>query len=54
MKRTKESAGFEHPAKGKEHCSQCVHFIQLADRCKIVQGEVLPVDWCEQFRKRVV
>ncbi len=42
---------FEHPAKGRDHCSECVHFIPEYSRCRIVRGEVMGVDWCKKFKK---
>jgi hypothetical protein len=53
-KRTKESVGFEHPAKGSERCFGCRHFLRLVDRCRIVEGKIMPQDWCEEFSKRVL
>lgn len=42
--------GFEHPAKGKNHCSQCVHF--TGNACRIVESPVKAGDWCEKFKSR--
>lgn len=45
----KSEVGFEHPAKGPEHCLLCTHY-RLAPRgCQIVTGIVLPGDWCKHF-----
>ena len=44
---SKESVGFEHPAKGPNHCGDCKHF--RGDRCTIVSGSVESGDWCRKF-----
>jgi hypothetical protein len=44
----KSEVGYEHPAKGPKHCSQCRHF-QVIKRCEIVKGVILPQDWCRKF-----
>ena len=50
MKLSKKSVGFEHPAQGRDHCSQCRHFDRDSrDSCEIVAGIVLPRDWCLKF-----
>jgi hypothetical protein len=50
MKASKPSVGFEHPAKGQHHCSECVHF-EVPHRCAIVAGLIQPGDWCRRFTK---
>jgi hypothetical protein len=50
-KLTKIEVGFEHPAKGKQHCRECVHW-QSPNRCKIVEGIVKGVDWCKRFEAK--
>jgi hypothetical protein len=46
----KSEVGFEHPAKGDEHCKDCKHFEVLhAHGCERVQGVILPADYCERF-----
>ena len=49
---TKAEVGFEHPAKGPHHCSQCKHFMADEDACRIVAGHVTPRDWCKKFASR--
>ena len=50
IKLSKEYVGYEHPAKGREQCLDCVHFEVLAHHhCEIVQGTILPGDWCRRF-----
>lgn len=44
----KSQVGFEHPAKGPDHCSECRHF-RPPDSCEIVSGEIRPEDWCRKF-----
>lgn len=46
----KAEVGFEHPAKGPNHCSQCEHFLGNLE-CEIVGGVIHPEDWCEKFKK---
>lgn len=47
----KSEVGFEHPAEGKDHCSQCMYFEVFGPKkCAIVTGVILPTDWCEEFR----
>lgn len=51
-KKTKEEVGFEHPATGPNHCSQCIYFEILGPKkCVIVEGKIEGTDWCQQFRK---
>lgn len=47
LKFSKDQVGFEHPAKGPNHCGDCKHF--LGGRCAIVSGTVLAEDWCRKF-----
>lgn len=49
-KLTKAETNFEHPAKGANHCSQCVHYNKENETCEIVIGSVEPQDWCEEFK----
>ena len=51
MKSSKTSVGFEHPAKGPHHCSQCEHF-RPPHGCEIVEGNIDPGDWCRRFRPK--
>ena len=48
---SKASVGFEAPAKGPHHCSQCVHW-EPPDACEIVAGMVDGDDWCRRFRAK--
>lgn len=48
---SKERARFEHPAKGMDHCKDCVHFQPEQKACEIVAGVITPKDWCKYFRK---
>ena len=47
----KESVGFEHPAKGEHHCSECQYYIAPEENCMIVKGKIEPKDWCERWKK---
>lgn len=49
MKYTKSEVKFEHPAKGPNHCKDCAHW-EAPNRCKLVEGRTLGVDWCEKFK----
>lgn len=51
MKLAKSSVGFEHPAKGPNHCGQCKHF-EAPDSCRIVAGMIEGPDWCKRFRDK--
>lgn len=44
---SKSEVGFEHPAKGPNHCGDCQHY--LGGRCAIVSGSVEAGDWCRKF-----
>ena len=47
----KSEVQFEHPAKGANHCSQCVHFQVLhKNGCEIVKGHIEAGDWCNKFK----
>jgi len=46
----KSEVGFEHPAKGPNHCGACTHYIG-GGYCAIVSGLVLAQDWCKKFSK---
>lgn len=46
---SKSSVGYESPAKGPHHCSECEHF-RGPSRCEIVAGAIKPGDWCRRFK----
>ena len=46
---SKSSVGYESPAKGPHHCSECEHF-RGPSRCEIVAGTIKPGDWCERWK----
>jgi hypothetical protein len=50
-KLSKESVGFEHPAKGPHHCGQCRHF-EGPRACEIVAGLIRSEDWCRRFEAK--
>jgi hypothetical protein len=52
MKYTKEQVKFQHPAKGKNQCGQCRHFLKNEEKCEIVNGKIQPEDWCNKFRRK--
>ena len=45
----KSEVEFEHPAKGADHCSACVHY-RGGDRCEIVIGVIKREDWCDRYQ----
>lgn len=45
---TKTQVGYEHPAKGEDHCSECKHF-KAPNGCEIVGGFIRAEDWCKHF-----
>ena len=48
---TKEDVGYEHPAKGKDHCSNCINF-NGPNSCEIVVGLIQPEDWCQKYEDK--
>lgn len=46
----KHEVGYEHPAKGKDHCGECKHYYD--HRCDIVRGPIQPEDWCRKFARK--
>lgn len=49
----KSQVSYEHPAKGPDHCSDCVHFaVRGPQTCAIVAGHIEGGDWCERFRRK--
>jgi hypothetical protein len=52
MKFTKSEVHYESPAKGMDHCSQCVHFQSSEKHCDIVKGLIQPEDWCKKFQEK--
>jgi hypothetical protein len=42
----KAEVGYEHPAKGDDHCGECFFFIP-PDACQLVIPPILPQDWCQ-------
>ena len=50
---SKDEVGYEHPAKGRQHCSGCKHFEVIGPHhCEIVRGIILPQDWCEKYESK--
>lgn len=47
----KREVGYERPAKGPNHCSECKHFLARQEACEIVEGRILPGDWCKKFER---
>ena len=40
------------PAKGMDHCKDCVHYQPITETCEIVEGLVLRNDWCKRFKRK--
>lgn len=52
MKLAKAAVGFEAPAKGPHHCSQCQHW-EPPKHCAIVEGDDIDADdWCRRFKAK--
>jgi hypothetical protein len=51
MKYTKAQVKFESPARGKDRCGACIHYIR-GGSCDIVAGKIKPGDWCNKFRRK--
>lgn len=51
VKLSKKDVGFESPAKGPDHCGECIYFLR-PDGCKRVAGLVKRQDWCKRFLKK--
>ncbi len=55
-KYTHAEVGFEHPARGKDICGECAHFIRGSlggwhvGGCEIVKDPIEPENWCNRFR----
>lgn len=47
-----KSVSFEHPAKGEDHCAECVHWQGSVGQCAIVRPPVRAEDWCEKFQEK--
>lgn len=43
---------YEHPARGKDHCSICRHYIEDGPRCESVRSPIRAEDWCIRFRNK--
>lgn len=53
LKHAKSEVSFEHPAKGENHCGDCVHYRGgVAQKCSIVAGRIEPGDWCKLFERK--
>lgn len=51
MKASKDSVGYENPAKKDHHCSACTHYIR-GGTCERVAGSIAPGAWCRLFRRK--
>ena len=51
-KYTKPEVRFEHPANGRDRCSDCIHYLPDTRSCKIVRGHIEPGDWCNKFKRK--
>ena len=48
MKFPKSKVDYEDPAKGSDHCQQCVHYV-VPNSCRKVEGRILAGAWCKLF-----
>ena len=59
-KYTHAEVRFEHPARGKNTCDECAHFIRGSlggwhvGGCEIVKDPIEPEDWCNKFNAFLV
>jgi hypothetical protein len=59
-KYTHAEVRFEHPARGKNACDECAHFIRGSlggwhvGGCEIVKDPIEPEDWCNNFNASLV
>lgn len=44
-KATKQQVQYQETPKGKQECSNCLHFL-APDGCKLVAGKINPKGWC--------
>ena len=50
---THAEVAYEHPAKGPEHCGECLHFIGAKmPRWQIVKSPIPAEDWCQRYRAK--
>jgi hypothetical protein len=48
-KLTHKEVKYENPAKGMDHCKDCVHYADVDD-CDLVKAPISPKGWCVRFR----
>jgi ketosteroid isomerase-like protein len=59
-KYTHAEVRFEHPARGKNTCDECAHFIRGSlggwhvGGCELVKDPIEPEDWCNKFNTSLV
>ncbi len=59
-KYTHAEVRFEHPARGKNSCDECAHFIRGSlggwhvGGCELVNDPIEPQDWCNKFNASLV
>lgn len=48
---THKEVKYEDPAKGKDTCSDCVHFIESKSgcRCEVTRSPISPKGWCTRY-----
>jgi hypothetical protein len=50
---THEQVDYQHPAKGEDHCAECIHYIKAEPmRCEIVKAPIAGEDWCRKFKEK--
>ena len=50
-KATREQVKYQDTPKGKQECSNCLHFI-APDQCKLVAGKINPKGWCMLYAQK--
>ena len=59
-KYTQAEVRFEHPARDKNTCDECAHFIRGSlggwhvGGCELVKDPIEPQDWCNKFNASLV
>ena len=47
-KLSQAEAHYQHRPKGEQRCEICLQFLP-PNRCRIVQGQIVPQGWCQYF-----
>ena len=44
---SKAQAKYQDTPKGNQNCAKCLHFVAADSTCKVVEGKVSPLGWCQ-------